>query len=49
MIIKIKYYIRRIRWLWNHRDMRDCNSKFRNMEYDIKWNLDRKRREYENI
>lgn len=39
---KIKYYIRRIRWLWNHRDMEDCNKKFRMMEYDIKWNLDKR-------
>lgn len=39
---KIKYYIRRIRWLWNHRDMEDCSRKFRMMEYDIKWNLDKR-------
>lgn len=42
LFIKIKYYIRRIRWLWNHRDIEDCSRKFRMMEYDIKWNLDKR-------
>lgn len=40
---KVRFYIKRIRWLWNHRDEMDCNSKFRRMEYDIRWNIDRKK------
>lgn len=41
MRAKLMYYLRRIRWLWNHRDDPECNGKYRRMEYDIRWNLDR--------
>lgn len=49
MFNKINYYVRRIHWLWRHRDMEDCSRKFRMMEYDIRWNLDRRRTSDENI
>ena len=42
LFTKSRFYIKRIRWLWNHRDEMDCNSKFRRMEYDIKYNHYRK-------
>lgn len=31
---QIKYYYFCIRWLWQHRDERDCRQKYKRMERD---------------
>ena len=32
----LKYYMRCIKWVWQHRDERDCRQKWRRMSREVK-------------